>query len=297
MGVIDELAAYLPRDVGAPFLSVSEEKCVTELRLRADRPARAVWYGGERELGKPMDGERLRAVISSMLEHSRYAWEDELGQGYFTLRGGCRVGVTGRFVNADGEIRLPDVGSACVRVARPVPGCARPLLARVIRDGRAESTLILSRPGMGKTTMLRDAARLMSDGGLTVAVADERGEIAACRRGVPTLDVGARTDVADGIDKRASMMRLIRSMAPDVLVTDEIGDIRDLHAAREASRTGVALFASAHAGSIEEARARPALGRLIAEGVFAKIALLRGGPGRLCLLYDALKGETTWRSD
>ena len=159
------------------------------------------------------------------------------------------------------------IGSACIRVAREVRGCAEEAVAQMLAAD-ARGMLLLSRPGLGKTTMLRDAARLLSERGFSVGIADERHELAACMDGVPTLDVGARSDVADGCPKSLAMERLVRSMAPDVIVTDEIGNARDAQVLRETARRGVRLVASAHASGFGDLRGGM-LGALAKEGVFS----------------------------
>ncbi|MGI6239563.1 MAG: stage III sporulation protein AA, partial [Christensenellales bacterium] len=140
-------------------------------------------------------------------------------------------------------------------------------------------TLIVSPPGLGKTTMLRDVARLLSVGGRRVCVIDERGEIAASVRGIPTLDVGPRTDVYALCPKADAIMMAVRACAPEVIVTDELGAPGEAQAALEAVRCGVKVVASAHGQSLLPARMLPEVARVVRAGAFELGVLLGPAPG------------------
>lgn len=227
--------------------------------------------------GPTVSAEALREILSLLTGHSLYSREAELREGYFTMEDGCRVGVCGRLVS--GNDRMTAVGSLCVRVRREIRGASDGFYHALFdgETGALHSALIVSAPGMGKTTTLRDAARRLSEAGCNVCIADERHELAACVDGVPTLDVGPRTDVMDGCPKHVAVTRLLRSCAPDVIVTDEIGDRRDAEALSEAARCGVRILASAHAESIEQLTRR----RSVDLSVFDIAVLLGGAPGRV----------------
>ena len=263
---------------------------VTEVRLRAGRPvevcsARRSWLREDR--GALLSPEALASLLSELCEGSLYAWEDQLRQGFFTLPDGSRVGVTGRFVVEEGRVKaLTHIGSACLRVARSVPGCAASLAPLLCPDGRPMSALILSPPGLGKTTLLRDVARCFSSGEvgyapLPVGIADERGELAACRAGVPALDVGPRSDVCDGCPRSVALPMLVRTMASRVIVTDELSGEADTQAVQEASRCGAAVIASAHAANLSDAQKRSSLQPLLSSGVFRAVVELGNGVGEI----------------
>ena len=252
---------------------------VTEVRVRAGKRAQFRCLSGER-LGEPVDAKTLQSMLSTLADHSLYARDVELRQGYFTMADGCRVGVCGRMLyDGSGVNGIASVGSICVRVSREIRGAADGFYGALFDgDERAvRSALIVSAPGLGKTTALRDAARRLSEDGFNVCIADERRELAACVDGVATLDVGPRTDVMDGCPKHIAVARLLRACAPQVIVTDEIGGRREAEALSEAARCGVAVLASAHAGSVEDLIAR----RDVDIGVFELAVLLAGAPGRV----------------
>ena len=178
-------------------------------------------------------------------------------------------------------MNINDISSVCLRIAREVKGCARKLKESVSENGCVYSSVILGPPGSGKTTIIRDLARLLSDEGRQVAIADERGEIAAVKSCVPQMDVGLRTDVSEGGDKAGAMRRLIRSMAPDVIVTDEIGGEDDARAILEAAQMGVSVIATAHASSLSGALFRRGLADILSSGVFQRAAVLTKPPGEI----------------
>lgn len=286
-----ELARYFPKELAEAITAAAGT--LTEIRIRARRPVQLVSGSADCFCGEPISGPQLHRMLMAMMEHSYYAREEELAQGYFTMLNGCRVGVCGAYsIGEGGQIAMRAIGSACIRIAREVCGCAEGVVAELLSEGGPHSAILLSRPGMGKTTILRDAARLLSGHGFAVGVADERHEIAACRDGVPTMDVGERTDVADGCPKHLAMDRLIRSMSPRVIVTDELGDARDVEAVREAARRGAAVLTSVHGAGFDWLR-HGAVGALISEGLFSTVFLLDGAPGRIAAVRH-FGGDTAW---
>lgn len=280
-----------------------------EIRLRAGAPLLVVASAGDFFIdpqGRPVtDMARAYHVSVGDIQHtfdlicdnSLYAHESELRQGYVTLPGGHRIGFCGRVVmRGDGVFALKEVTSLNIRLARDVKGAAERLLPWLLdRKGVPHNTLIFSPPGGGKTTILRDLVRQLSCGrpdlgfpGLQIAVADERSEVAAARRGGIEHEVGPRVDVMDGCPKSLAMMVLIRGMAPQVLVTDEIGRPEDAAALGEALRCGVRVIATAHGGSLADLAARPMLRDLIRANVFSRLVRLgrSQGPGTIEEVWD-----------
>ncbi|MEA4903078.1 stage III sporulation protein AA [Desulfitobacterium sp.] len=281
---------------------------IEEVRLRTNKPLLLLGNQNEYFLdsrGKMVSIERayrvqredLMQTLERMTQSSLYAAEEDLKQGFITLPGGHRVGVTGETVLKQGKVQnLKHISGLNIRLASEILGQAIGILPRLIRaDGSLRHTLILSAPRAGKTTLLRDLIRCLSDGipalalkGQTIGVVDERGEIAGMWQGQPTYDLGCRTDILDGCPKAAGMSMLIRSMSPRVIAVDELGQPQDVEAVLDALRTGVSVLSTAHAGSVEEAKKRPVLGAIFAGGVFERIVVLsrRKGPGTVEDIID-----------
>ena len=290
METLDRLCSMLGAEVSEAVAGFGD--ALQEVRLRAGQPVQLCAGQARALVGGPVSGNALARIATALMNHSLYALERELREGYFTLPDGCRVGVCGQMAASGALADAGAVGSLCVRLARELRGCAGALHDRVTApDGRLTSLLILSRPGMGKTTLLRDLARLLSLDGRRVAIADERHELAACVRGTPALDVGPCADVLDGVPKARAMTMLVRAMAPEVIVTDEIGSAEDAAALREAIRCGAAVIASAHASGLRDALLRRDLAATLGRGCFEQVALLGDSPGRVKAVYDVTNGE------
>lgn len=300
----DEILSYLPVNIQRLLLRVeaNEYRELEEIRLRSGQPL--LLRLGEREMAINREGrltpvlqqgyrvecEDIWRTIASISDNSLYAFEEDIRRGFITIPGGHRVGLAGQVVLKGNRIQMiKDFGSVCFRVAREVIGCADPIIPTLFSGskGRLQNTLIISPPRCGKTTLLRDVARLVSRGGsrpgLNVAVVDERSEIAGCYKGIPQLDVGPRSDILDGCPKDLGMMMAIRALSPQVVVTDEIGREGDAGAIMECIHAGVSIICTAHAGALEEVRQRPILRSLMADGVFQLLIVLsrRHGPGNI----------------
>ena len=278
----EQAAAVLPAPLPGCLRALGEDRLrgLEELRLRRGLPMTALLPEGEVETGGPPIGEEeLRRVVENATQCSAHTALDRVRQGFVTLRGGHRVGMCGSVVRKEGRIvTLRELSSLSIRVARTVPGLAGPLLPGLTEEGRFVSTLIAAPPGAGKTTLLRDLVRALSDGEagvpLRVAVADERGEIAALWRGEPQLYVGRHTDVLDGCTKAEGLSILIRGMNPQVAVVDEITQRADVQAVVEAAGCGAALIATAHGAGVEDLNRRPAYREFLAAGVFRRLVVL-----------------------
>lgn len=283
-----------------------------EIRIREGRPLE-INAGGRfcyltSEGGMTLDA--AKAFMPSKLEcnrlldlitnHSLYTMEEELRKGFITIEGGHRIGLAGRTVLGGGKVEhLRDISGYNVRLAREIKGLANTLLPQIL-DFKHKSvlhTLILSPPQHGKTTLIRDLARQISSGtwrhpearwpGMKVGIIDERSEIAGSKRGVPSFDVGPRTDVMDGCPKAEGMMMMIRSMSPDVLIVDEIGRSEDVDALAEALHAGVRVIATAHGSNVDDLSSRPAMSRLLECSFFQMYTVLkRTDQGMAFRLWD-----------
>ncbi len=200
------------------------------------------------------DGKCIDELLERASKSSLYSVGEEIKNGYITVDGGHRIGITGTAVCDGGQVSfIRDISAMNIRLAGEVIGAADSVMEH-IRSGGLKNTLIISPPGAGKTTLLRDIARSLSYSGYNVAVADERCELAAMHRGISPFDLGARTSVLDNCRKSDSMKLLLRSMSPDVIITDEIGSKQDFAVIGDVINSGVCVIASAHARNIKQAR-------------------------------------------
>ena len=260
-------------------------KQVEEIRLRQGFLPTVLYGEGEQDVGdKLVTGQLLRQVLEQASQASAHTVLDQVQRGFLTLRGGHRMGICGTAVMRDGQVAtLREISSLSLRIARAVVGQAETLLPQLVEGERLQNTLIFAPPGAGKTTLLRDLVRGLSDGAvmppLRLAVADERGEIAAMWQGVPQLYVGRHTDVLDGCDKATAVSILLRGMNPQVIAMDEITQKGDVEAMVQAVGCGVSLLATAHGESMEDLNRRPVYRALCGTGVFRRVVLLRGRGG------------------
>lgn len=257
-----------------------------EIRIRANRPTVFVTATRTAALPWSPDKQQLEALVEGLSGHSVYARSDETGQGFLTLRGGHRMGLCGHASHSDRPSVLSDIGSVCIRIATEWPGAADPLFTRITG---LPSILVIGAPGSGKTTMLRDLARQLSSGrnAVQTAIVDERSEIAACVGGIPQLDVGSSTDVLDGLPKTEALPWLVRSMSPQLVITDELGGAEDAAAVMDTIACGASVCASVHGTSLQEVARRPALAALMARRAFDLYAVLAPeGGGRIAAIYD-----------
>lgn len=282
-----QAAGFLPRHLKMTIGGLPEalQGEIEEIRLRAGRPMTVVVPDREISTGSIVTVDDLELTIEIASQASAYAVLNQVKNGFVTIRGGHRLGICGTGVMKSGELlNLRQVSSLALRVARELPGAAVPLLPELQEAGVLQSTLILSPPGRGKTTLLRDLIRCISDGqgiqASRVGVADERGELAAMFGGLPQMKIGARTDIVDGCPKAAAMLMLLRGMNPQVLAVDEITAPEDVEAMEIAAGCGVTLLATAHAGSLEDLCRRPIYRRLVAENIFRRIILIELSDGQ-----------------
>lgn len=282
--------------IGAPLFIIYKNR---EFTVGGDGELKALPEFCREEAGNKMkcicvSREDVEETLQCAVRYSLYAYEEELKQGFITVAGGHRIGLAGRVILEKGAVKtIQPVTFLNIRFSHQVKGCAGRILPYLYdkKTGDFLHTLLISPPRCGKTTLLRDIVRQVSDGGSqgkTVGVVDERSEIGACFQGIPQNDVGIRTDILDCCPKAAGMMMLIRSMAPDVVAVDEIGGERDLEAMGYVMNCGCRILATIHGTSMEDIRKKPGLGRLLQEEVFDRYVILgnKNGPGTILDLCD-----------
>lgn len=260
-----------------------------EIRLRIGQPVwllyqqRPYYLGEDGKLQKTGEHSYTTTFfdMKETLEYasgcSMYAYENERRQGFMTIQGGHRIGLAGKVVVEQGKVKnISDIGMINIRIAHQCLGCSEKVLPYLKEHKQLQNTLILSPPGGGKTTLLRDLIRALASEkeGYTVGVVDERSELAASYRGVPQNDLGTTVDVLDGCPKAQGIWMLLRSMAPDVIVVDEIGEGEDVEAIRQANNNGCRLLASMHGNDMEKLRQRSLLRQLMEEKIFRRFVVL-----------------------
>lgn len=277
-------AMLLPPFLRTELLHMPEELAgqVEEIRLRAGRPPSLVL--GDRELdfvpSHKVTPAELQLVLEIATRASAHTYADSIRAGFVTAEGGCRLGLCGTAVTEDFRISgIRRLSSVCIRIPHEKKGCADTIFDKLTRGGFA-STLILSPPGGGKTTLLRELIRRLSDGGMQTALVDERSEVAGTFEGQPSFDLGARTDVLTGAPKCEGIFLLLRSMSPRLLAFDEITAPTDIEAAEAATNCGVRLLATAHGESLADLKRRPLYCRLLERGIFKRGIIIENEGGK-----------------
>lgn len=253
-----------------------------EIRLRIGQPIECIFADAISYLEDIIfTSNDCKYVLNQLSEHSLYRFEDELKEGFITLHGGHRIGLAGRVLVEKGRVkRIQYITFFNIRIAKAKRGIANDIIRYLYHQDKFYHTLLIGAPQSGKTTLLRDLARIISDGegnftAKKVAIIDERSEIAACYNGMPQHQIGRRTDVMDACPKAEGMMMVIRSLSPEIIIVDEIGKKEDVDALLDAVYAGVTIFCSVHGDSLHEVKKRFLLTELFSYNIFQRYIVLK----------------------
>ena len=311
MKLSDEIINSLSINLRKKIKSIiNDEVNIEEIRLRVNKPliingdSKDYFYNDKTsnldlEMKNPyiVTKEDIEETFQIICKYSVHSFIDDIKKGFITLRGGHRIGIVGKVIIENGQVKnIKHISSLNIRISREIKGCSKKVLKHVIKNkNQINNTIIISPPQCGKTTILRDIVRNISNGnreygfkGVKVALIDERNEIGGSCMGIPQLDVGIRTDIMETCAKDLGIMMVLRSMSPDVIVTDEIGNESEIKALYTALNGGVSLITTVHGDSIEDIQNREELRRLLDGNLFKKAIILssRNGPGTVEKIYD-----------
>lgn len=283
---MEEKVKFLPSSLRQLVFELGRERCksIEELRLREGQALSYVEAGRERIPSEWKSHSVTAREISWVLEAaghgSIHAVLEQFKHGFLSVEGGHRIGICGSVAMKQGEmINFRSISSLSIRFCHEILAIAEPILPDLIQKEKLQNTLIFSPPGGGKTTLLRDLIRCVSDGvgmdPLRVGVADERGELCGMYQGRAQRNVGKRTDIIDGCPKAQALLMLLRGMNPQVLAADEITAPEDLQAAEEIAGCGVTLLATAHGAEPEDVHLRPIYRELLKSEIFQRFVWIR----------------------
>jgi len=299
---MEKILNFLPKKIADLISKIppNQKEELEEIRIRINRPIEITMKGKPRFLSYIIQPEDAIHLMNKISHFSIYTLEEELKQGFITVSGGHRIGLAGKVILEGGKVKaIRDISSFNIRIAREKVGIAEPLIPYIFQ-GSWMHTMVIGPPQTGKTTLLRDIARVASSGfsvrgveSSKVGIVDERSEIAGCVNGIPQLTFGDRLDVLDACPKAEGMMMMIRSMSPDILVVDEIGRKEDSEAIQEAVHAGITLMMTTHGTSIEEVKNRPSLRYILEQKIFQRFIVLNrsSGPGTIACILDANGNE------
>ena len=288
MNTYEKALGLLPRRLLTECSDIPSSEA-EEFRLRAGRRATLLIGGTETPISSvPVDTSDIDSVIERATNASVHTAQSSIAKGFINCSGGIRIGLCGTgIIDKDKVTGMRGISSLAIRIPHEIRGCGQAAIDKVKAD-TVGSVLILSPPGYGKTTFLRECIRQLSDSGKRVSVADERGELAAVHRGVPQLDLGKESDIMSGVPKAQAVMMLLRAMNPQIIAMDEVSSPEDVEAAETASGCGVRLIATAHAADKSELYRRPVYRRLLELGVFKNTVVIENRCGRRSYSYEEL---------
>lgn len=281
---MQDIINYMPVNIKNILKEYINTLGINEIRLRTGKKVILKFSSKEIIIEYIVTKEDILNILLSISKNSIYAIQNDINNGFLTIKGGHRVGVTGEVVLDGTNIKnIKNISSMNIRIAREIKGAANKLIEYVVCGNDVLNTLIVSPPGCGKTTMLRDLIRQISNMGKNISLIDERGELASMHDSKAMLDVGVRTDVMSFCPKHMGIMLVTRSMAPDIIATDEIGSVLDAEAIKNATLTGVNLLFTAHGKNLNDIKKNKEMMQIINDEYFDIIVFLsnRNGVGTI----------------
>lgn len=301
---LNDILDILPQNMRNTIEKVDNLQDLQEIRIKVNKPIILNSGSKEKILKFIPTRDDVKVILQRISRFSIYAYEEEIKQGYITIKGGHRIGICGVCVIEENKVKIiKDIVSLNIRICKEIIGCSDSIMGFLLDRGTIASTIIISPPQCGKTTLIRDIARNLSNGysfkgirGYKVCVVDERSEICACFNGLPQMDVGIRTDVLDNCPKSEGIMMAIRSMSPEVIICDEIGTYKDMESILMAMNAGVSIISTIHGYGVEDLFKRAVFKQIVENNVFRRgIVLSKNmGAGTIESIYDFEKNNELW---
>lgn len=270
-------------------------KEAVEIRLRINSPVLIKTLKRDLFLGETITKKDINDILGNLTKNSMHAFENEINKGYITIEGGHRVGISGDCIyNKDGLKGFKNITSLNIRIAREFQGCSEKTLMHLVTpDKNIYNTLIIGPPLSGKTTLIRDVARNLSDGfknpyfeGCDITIIDERGEISAVYNGVPQMNTGRRADVLSYCKKSDGFFMSIRSLSPKVIISDELGSVDDFEIVQYALKSGVKIIATAHGFNLDDVKRNIYLKNILENNFFERAFILNKRPLKVKEVFD-----------
>jgi len=293
--IAEEILNILPANIKNLVSNAKGDGYIQEIRIKSDKPLILIYDREESITDYIVTSVDIRNIMSKMMNYSLYAYDEEIRQGYITIKGGHRVGLCGSCILEGEKIKtINNISSLNIRVSKQVIGCSDKLIPYLINNGEIENTIIISPPKCGKTTMIRDMARNLSEN-FKVCIIDERSEIGGLSLGKSSLDLGIRTDILDNCPKAQGIMMAIRSMSPDIIICDEIGTFKDMESILTAICCGIKIITTIHGKDENDLFERPVFKDILKNNAFKKGIILKGHEvGQVSYIYDFDSNKKTW---
>lgn len=304
MNIDDEVIRLLSNNIRTLIKNNINLNSVEEIRLRVNRPVIFLSTNNEIVTDYCATSEDINTAMQRFIKYSMYTFKEEIKKGYVTIKGGHRIGICGDCVIEDGKIKtIKNISSINIRICKQIKIDVENILPFLVKGNILLNTILISPPKCGKTTLLREITKNVSNGcnklglsGKKVCVIDERSEICGCSNGIPQMDIGIRTDVLDNCPKSKGIIMGIRSMGPEVIVCDEIGTHKDVESIVFALNSGVSVITTIHGYNENDLYRRKVFKEILDNFVFERAVILsnKNGPGTIEYIYDFINRKKVW---